>query len=162
MLSQIQKFFVEAQDLDDDTHFRFFLFDQEIIQDQYYQSQIRPLLKTVELSIPCQEIIATLDDLGCPRYFENQLTQIAMVQPPDRFITCLNGMSVYEINFDRSLPSYEHLYNIQLLRCMDDVPGFAKRIGVVVNTSGNYSKSYLTGFLEINSPILSDEVVGGR
>jgi hypothetical protein len=71
-------------------------------------------------------------------------------------------MSVYEIKFDRSLPSYEHLYNIQLLRCMDDVPGFAKRIGVVVNTSGNYSNSYLTGFLEMNSPILSDEVVGGR
>jgi hypothetical protein len=162
LLSQIQKFFVEAQDLDDDTHFRFFLSNKEIVQDQYCQYQIRPPLTTVELSIPCQEIITTLDDLGCPRYFENQLIQIAMVSPPDRFITCVNGMLVYEIKFARSLPSYEYLYNIQLLRCMDDVPGFAKLVGVVVNTSGNYLKSYLTGFLDISSPILSDKVVQGQ
>jgi serine/threonine protein kinase len=71
-------------------------------------------------------------------------------------------MLVYEIKFARSLLSYEHLYNIQLLRCMDDVPGFAKLVSVVINTSGNYLKSYLIGFPGMNSLFLSNEVVQGR
>jgi hypothetical protein len=146
LLTKIQEVLLEAEDFDEDANLRFSLSDQESIQKQYHESQIDLFPINTESLYPCQEILTFLDDLGCSRYFENEVTQIEMLDPPSRFAACINGMLVYETKFACSVPSSELLYNIQLLHCMNGVCGFAKLVGIVVDTTGKHLKSYLIEF----------------
>lgn len=91
----------------------------------------------------CEGVLTFLDDLGCPRFVEDQVTQIEMLDPPNRFASCIKGRFVYEIKFSGSLPNAELLYNVQALHCMSGIPGFAKFLGIVVDRAGKYLKSYL-------------------
>jgi hypothetical protein len=143
LLTKIQEVLLEAEDFDEDANLRFSLSDQDSIQTQYHESQIDLFPTNTESSNACQEILACLDDLGCARYFENEVTQIEMLDPPSRFAACIDGMLVYETKFASSVPSSELLYNIQLLHFMNGVCGFAKLVGIVVDTTGKHLKSYL-------------------
>jgi hypothetical protein len=139
LLTQIQEFLSGAEDLDEGVHLRFSLSNRDSLQKEHHKS----LIHSFSTTIASQKILTFLDDLGCPRYFENELTQIALLEPPYRFATCVDGRVVRETKFARSLPSYELLYNIQLLRCMEGVSGFAKFVGIVVDSTGKHLKSYL-------------------
>ena len=143
LLTQIQGFLSRVEDLDDDAHLQLSLSNQDIVQKQHHKSPIQSCPTNTASSTASQEIFTFLDDLGCPRYFEDQLTQITLLEPPYRFVTCFNGRVICETKFGRSLPSYELLYNIKVLRCMDGVSGFAKFVGIVVDTTGKHLKSYL-------------------
>jgi len=146
LLTKTQERLSEAEDLDEDIHFRFSLSDQDSIRMQYYNSSINLFPATSKSSKTSREALTFLDDLGCPRYFENEITQIALLEPPSRFAACIHGKLVYEIRFARSLPSSELLYNIQLLHCMNGASGLAKLVGIVVDSTGNHLKSYLIEF----------------
>ena len=146
LLTKTQEHLLEAEDFDEDVQLRFSLSDQDSIQKQGYKSSINLFSTTTESSNAFQETLAFLDDLGCPRYLENEITQIALLDPPSRFAACIDGMLVYETKFASSIPSSELLYNIQLLHCMKGVSGFAKLVGIVVDTTGKHLKSYLIEF----------------
>ena len=94
-------------------------------------------------SSPCHNALAFLHDLGCPFYVEKQVFQLQMLDPPSRFVSCINGVLVYEIRLSNSIPSAELLYNIELLHCMRGAPGLATLVGIVVDASRKYLKSYL-------------------
>ena len=87
-----------------------------------------------------------LHDLGCARYVEGQVTQIELVDSPNCFASSINGTLVYEIKSRDSTPSVEFLYNIQVLHCIEGVPGFAKLIGIITDNGGKQLKSYLIKF----------------
>lgn len=146
LLTKIQERLSGTEDFGEDVHLHFLLSDQDSIRKQYDKSSIDLLPPISESSKAFQEALTFLADLGCPRYFENEITQIAILEPPSRFAACIHGILVYEIKFARSVPSTELLYNIQLLHCMNGVSGFAKLVGIVVNTTRTHLKSYLIEF----------------
>jgi hypothetical protein len=105
-----------------------------------------------------QDILTLLDDLGCRHYYENQLIQVAIIEPPTRFATWANSMLVYETKFARAVPSDELLYNIRLLRCMEGISVFAKLVGIVVDVLGKHLKSYLIEFPRTKWKLINDEL----
>ena len=154
--NQIQDFLSEAEDLHEDAHIEFSLSNQLNLQRQYHKARLPSISTYTESSNASSEILAFLDDLGCPRYFENEVNQIAPLEPPTRFAACINGTLVEETKFARALPSYEFLYNIQLLRCLSDISGIAKFAGITVDNSGNYLKSYLVEMPKTKCSLLLD------
>ncbi|KAI4136923.1 MAG: hypothetical protein L6R39_007559, partial [Caloplaca ligustica] len=100
----------------------------------------------VSFNILDEEPIRTLEDLGCRRFIEDQVTQIQILDPPYRFASCVDGRLVYEVKNNSSIPNPDWVYNIRVLHCLDGVPGFAKLVGVVVDASERYLKSYLIEF----------------
>ena len=93
-----------------------------------------------------RELLTFLDDIGCPRYLESEVTQLEMIFPPNRFASCFKGMLVYENMFTRPVPSPEALYIIRMLHCMKGKPGFAKLVGVVTDMHITHVKSFLIEF----------------
>jgi hypothetical protein len=71
-----------------------------------------------------------------------------MVEAPIRFASLVGGVLVYETIFFRDCPSHKDLYNIQVLRYMDDVPGyyFSNLVEIVVDSSRRHLKDYLVDF----------------
>ena len=100
-----------------------------------------------------------LDDMGLPRYFEKQVTQLGVVHQPNKFISCLDdgrlARLVMETKLSRSVPTIGYLYNIQVLRCMQNSPSFLDFVGVVTDDSGRNMKSFLVE-LPLGSRLLSD------
>ena len=90
-----------------------------------------------------RDVLTFLDDIGCPRYLESEVTQLEMIYPPNQFASCCKGMLVFEQMFTRPVPSPEALYNIRLLHCMKGTPGFAKLVGVVTDKYITHPKSFL-------------------
>jgi hypothetical protein len=107
---KIQEVLLEAEDFDENADLQFSLSDQDSIQKQYHESQIDLFPTNTESSNACQEILIYLDNLGCARYFENEVTQIEMLDPLSRFAACIDGMLVYETKFASSVPSSELFY----------------------------------------------------
>ena len=95
---------------------------------------------------PCQNALAFFHDLGCPVFVENQVFQLQMLDLPSRFVSCIDGILVYEMRLSNSKPTAELLYNIELLNCMRGAPGLANLVGIVVDTSRKYLQSYLIEF----------------
>ena len=89
-------------------------------------------------------ILANLGDLGCRRYFEDEVIQVALLEPPGRFVACVYGTLVEETKSFRQPPRPSHLYTIQVLHCLRKVPGVLNLAGVTVDRAENYLKSYLT------------------
>ena len=69
-----------------------------------------------------------------------------MLDPPYRFVSCLDGRLVYEVRLLSPDPHPEWVYNIQVLHCLKGVSGFAQLVGIVVDASRRYLKSYLIKF----------------
>jgi hypothetical protein len=159
---RVQKLLLDAEDLDDDIYIRFRLSDQDNIQtqnnNQNQESQVYSLLPAKRVRSTPQDILTLLDDLGCRHYYENQLIQVAIIEPPTRFATWANSMLVYETKFARAVPSDELLYNVRLLRCMEGISVFAKLVGIVVDVSGKHLKSYLIKFPRTKWKLINDEL----
>ena len=94
-------------------------------------------------SEPWREVLTYLDDIGCPRYMESEVTQLEIVDPPNLFASCCKGILVLETVFTKPVPSPEALYNIRLLHCMKGRPGFAKLVGIVTDKHVTQAKSFL-------------------
>ena len=90
-----------------------------------------------------REILCFLDDLKCPRYLEQEVTQMQMIDPPNRFVSCLKGRLVYEIRFTTSTPDPSSVHNIISLFQLKEKAAFAELMGVVVDEAGKQLKSYL-------------------
>ena len=93
-----------------------------------------------------RDLLNFLDDLRCPRYIESDVTQIQLLDPPNRFTSCLNGDFVYEIKFTGSIPDADLVYTIKVLHCLGGRAGFARLVGVVTDAAGKQLKSYLVDF----------------
>ena len=101
-----------------------------------------------------REVLTFLDDIGCPRYLESEVTQLEMFDhPPCHFASWCKGMLVYETMFMRPIPSLEIIYNIRLLHCMKGKPGFAKLVGVVTDKHNTQAKSFLIEFPRSRNPL---------
>ena len=146
LLTKIQEVLIEIDDVDPDVNLRFCISNPDFIQKQPHKYCIDSFPTSIESSSACQEILTLLDDMGCPRYCENEITQIEILDPPSHFASCINGMLVYETRFANSVPSPELLYNVKLLHCMTGVSECAKLVGIVVDTTGKHLKSYLIEF----------------
>lgn len=88
-------------------------------------------------------ILTNLCHLGCPRYSEDEVIQLALLELPDRFVSCFEGKLVEEVKSLHHPPISDFVYNIQLLHCLGDVPGIVRLAGVVVDTAKHHLKSYL-------------------
>ena len=92
------------------------------------------------------DALAFLDDLGCPRYRQQDVVQIELLDPPNPFLSCLSGRVVFETMFARTIPSSGLLYTIKILHCLRDHSALAQLIGVVTNESQTQLVSYLIEF----------------
>ena len=139
---QIQANLTQQDEIIEDSDFRYEISEgtlQELCSDDensFRQSDNLP-------SSPYPNALAFLHDLGCPFFAEDQVFQLQMLDPPSRFVSCINGVLVYEIRLSSSVPSTELLYNIELLHCMRGAPGLATLVGIVVDTSRKCLESYL-------------------
>ena len=97
---------------------------EEIIVDATPES----FLRASSSSLQSQDIMGYIRDLGCARYFESQVVQLEIIDPPSRFQSCINGILVYEIRPLEYHPNVEFLYEIRVLHCMKGAPGFARLI----------------------------------
>ncbi|KAI4156444.1 MAG: hypothetical protein L6R39_001115 [Caloplaca ligustica] len=150
--TKMQAALLETELVDEDTSLCFLL----SAQDSLLRSDFRcyPDLvpgTTGTTTSTLRDARTFLEDLGCPRFYENQVTQIRLLEPPNRFASCVNGILVYETMFVSEVPSPELVYNIRLLHCMDGTPGFARLVGIVMDTSGKQLKSYLVDFPRVQS-----------
>lgn len=146
LLRKVQKCFsgLDASGEDDDVSFN--ISNQEPIRmlgHKRSNDTCPPLCRSPNL---CQNILSSLEDLGCRRFIEDQVTQIQILDPLYRFASCLNGRLVYEVRIYSSIPNPERVYNIQVLHCLNGVPGFAKLVSIVVDTNKRHLKSYLIEF----------------
>lgn len=135
LLRKIQKYLSGLDVLGEDNDVSFNIFNEELIRMLGHQrsNYIRPRLRRSPNL--CQAVLSFLEDLGCRRVIEDQVTQIQMLEPPHRFASCLDGRLVYEVRFTSSIPIPEWIYNIQVLHCLKGMPGFAKLVGIVVDVS---------------------------
>lgn len=127
-----------------DVHFILSQQDKVVSERKYIDSErhARPKLPR-SLFV---DALAFLDDLGCPRYRQQDVVQIELLDPPNRFLSCLSGKVVFETMFARTIPSSGLLYTIKVLYCLRHHPAFAKLIGVVTNESQTQLVSYLIEF----------------
>ncbi|KAH6723883.1 hypothetical protein BKA61DRAFT_17462 [Leptodontidium sp. MPI-SDFR-AT-0119] len=79
--------------------------------------------------------------LGCQRYYENEVVQIA-IMTPTAFAVCVGKQILSEVKIS-VMPEDLSLYTIQLLHCLRSSPGLARFAGVVFDSSGQHVKSYL-------------------
>ena len=138
LLDHIQKFLLDVNDLKDDSQVGLSISSHGTTENFYYSSQMHSAVSMMSL-----EILTFLDDLGCPRLREDQITQVAAIKLPYRFISCYQGSLVCETKFCRAIPGCEYLHTIQVLRCMDSIPGFTKFVGIVTDKSGAHLKGFL-------------------
>ena len=114
----------------------------EVVKEKSH-FELGSLLTATRPTCTSLESLAFLDDLGCRRIFENEVTQIEMLDSTGRFASCFHGRVVFERKFGSQVPGANLLYNIRVLHCMRDLVGFAKLVGVVVDSAGRHLKSYL-------------------
>ena len=93
-------------------------------------------------------ILNTLNDMGCPRYAEQEVIAVQMIIPPYRFVSCFRGRLVSEIKLTESMLDLELLYTIKALHLLRGRSGFATLIGLVVDSTGTQLKSYITDLEE--------------
>ena len=143
---KIQKSLLGLDVLGEDNEFTFNVFNEEPILMPGHQGSNDTCPRLRKSPNLCQDILSFLEDLGCPRFIEDQVMQIQMLDPPYRFASCLDGRLVYEVRNHTCIPNPEWVYNIKVLHCLKGVRGFAKLVGIVVDASGRHLKSYLIEF----------------
>ena len=143
LLRKVGDFLEETGSVQEDVHFHLALSEKDEVRRTQGQLQPQTLFRDAQTALWSRQTLTNLDDLGCPRYCEDQVVQIMPIEPSTRFISCVNGKLVCEIRFLRPLPSPEFLYNIKVLHCMADVAGFARVRGVVTDAASTHLKSYL-------------------
>ncbi len=144
LINAIQDF-LRAENVEDDNSLQFSLTGDDSIQKQQCKSRSKLLAMVTKFSSAVPTALAFLDDLGCRQYFESEVTQVEL-HDESYFISCIGGKLVYEVKFANPVPSCELLYNIRVLHCMNGVSSFPNLVGVVVDDSGKYLKSYCLEF----------------
>ena len=139
---QVQRLLPKPNDFGEDAAVRFYSEGQDLRRTHMAKS-LAPSLALAAGTSEHLEALAFLNDLGCPRYFESELSQIAVIEPPYWFATWVRGSVACEIRFSLSVSSPDLPYEIQLLCCMKGHPRFAKFIGIVTNAAGTQLKGYL-------------------
>ncbi|KAL8789478.1 MAG: hypothetical protein Q9195_006803 [Heterodermia aff. obscurata] len=134
---------LQAEDLDENGEFHLSLTGENSLYRQNYRSSPNSSFTTARSSSTGFNVLGFLDDLGCPRFYEKEVTQVELLDPPRSFVSCIGGKLVYEVKFVNSGPSCELLYSIRVLHCMKGRAGFTKLIGITVDNGGRRLKSYL-------------------
>lgn len=134
---------LQDQNLADDDNPHFSLEGENSIRKQIHHPDSNPSTALDGSSSMSTNVLGFLDDLGCMRYHESEVTQVEVFDAPRSFVSCIGGTLVCEVKVVNSSPSSELLYTIRVLHIMDGCPGFAKLIGVVVDNMGKRLKSYL-------------------
>lgn len=75
----------------------------EVVKEKYI-AEMGSLLTTTRPTCTSLESLAFLDDLGCRRIFEDEITQIEMLDSTGRFLSCLHGKAVFERRFGSQSP----------------------------------------------------------
>lgn len=145
LTTKIQDIVCQSADIRDNSRLFLSLSDNDTVQQKSRTARHNTYSANPALSNPSLDALNSLDDLGCPWYFEEQVVQIEMVDPPNCFAS-VNGTLVYEIKSRDSSPDVEFLYSIEVLHCMGGVHGFAKLVGIVTDKSRTCLKSYLIEF----------------
>jgi hypothetical protein len=146
LLDKIRDYLSRTGDHNENANIRLCLSTDDMIQkhqSQFLEIPFQSPILTTELSNMAQSILKFLDDLGCQQFVEDQVVQIEVILPPTRFAALVNGMLVCEIKFLGDCPRHKGIYDIQVLRGMDGVPGFSKLVGIVVDRYRKHLKSYL-------------------
>ena len=134
---------LQAEDLAENGEFHLSLTGENSLCRQYYRSNPNSSFTTARSSSTGFNVLGFLDDLGCPRFYEKEVTQVELLDPPRSFVSCIGGRLVYEVKFVNSGPSCELLYSIRVLHCMKGRFGFTGLVGIVVDDVGKRLKSYL-------------------
>ena len=142
LMRQVQTL-LQTEDLPEDAVFRCSLTAGDEIEKEKRNLQPWSSLTATRPTCKGLESLAFLDDLGCRKIFENEVTQIEMLDSTGRFASCFHGRVVLERKFGSQVPDANLLYNIQVLHCMRDLTGYAKLIGVIVDDTVKYVKGYL-------------------
>ena len=144
LLTKVQDHLEKSIVFSEDVVMHLLLSPQDVIVSKRSNVQIAKNARpTISRSLSVDAMMF-LHDLGCPQYFEQEVVQMELLDPPSRFLSCLCGkFVVFETMFARAAPSPELMYNIRVLHCFRDNPAFAKLVGVVTDQSRTQLKSYL-------------------
>lgn len=160
LLEKIQDYLLRA-DENDLVNVQHYLSTKDTIekhQSKYLEIPCQSPIMTMKLSNidPC--ILEFLDDLGCQQFEESEVVQVKTISPPTRFASLVDGVLVLEIKFIGDCLRFKDLYEIQVLRGMDGVPGFSKLVGIVLDRSRKRLRSYLVKVPQSKWDFISDLV----
>ena len=157
LLTSIQRR-LRVRDLHGVVDFRMKLTSEDYLQEQYDIPSTHASPTNSRANRAHLDALGYLDDLGCPRYLESNVMQIEVIEPPNRFVSCVNGIIVYEYRLIKASPTCELLYNIKVLHsmAMDRVLGIARLVGIVLDVTRRYLRGYLFEFQ--NFPLRLDKV----
>ena len=139
---RLEAFISEIDNLQDNTHLNVHLAGSKIHGPQA-SHEIQISATKPPLATASEKILNMLDDLGCPRYLENELVQMAMLSESKIFATYGDGRLLWEQRWSSSLPNASDLYTIQVLHCLKGGRGIADFTGIVVDSQRRDLKGYL-------------------
>ena len=154
LYEQLRSRFSETEDIHDGSYHAFSLRDQALVEKEDFYQQI-PLTTQ-------RHLLEYLDDIGCPRYIENQVSQIAMTEVQGCFFSCVDGKFMLEAKISLGSPNLEILYNTQAFCVMKQTPGFARSTGIITDVSGSCLKSFVMGMPAKGSAHLFDLMEADR
>ncbi|KAH7418993.1 kinase-like domain-containing protein [Cadophora sp. MPI-SDFR-AT-0126] len=89
-----------------------------------------------------RDLISNLDHLGCRRYNENEVVQVARLDNARALVVFVNNRLLFESRITKLSEDFA-LYTIHVLHCLQGTPGVAKFAGVVIDSGGQQVKSFL-------------------
>ena len=154
LYEKLQDRFSKTQGLDDDSSYVFSVRGQTLMEEESYKQQP---------SSSCRrDLLTYLDDLGCPRYFESQVSQLAMTENPGCFVSFVDKKLMFETKVLRDPPDLGLIYSIQVLCAMKGIPSFARSAGIVTNASGKCLKSLVMQKSTKDSAFMFDIILKNR
>lgn len=137
---RLQRGLEKLENIKENAHIRLRLLDDNTGESDTPRVICNALPKSSEPSE--RAILSSLRHLGCPRYSEDEVVQIAPLELPERFVACFNGKLVEEVKSPNGNQRSDFLYNIQLLHCLRGTPGIARFVGLTFDKA-DHLKSYL-------------------
>jgi hypothetical protein len=144
------------EDLRQDTHLSLTVSEQVSTEIGLPWSHFNVHQRLPEIERVGKSLISNLDHLGCQRYYENEVVQIANFENPRAFAVCVGNRLLLESRISALAEDFS-LYTIHVLHCLQGAPGIAKFAGVVTDSSGLHVKSFLR---EIPVKGWMDSVIG--
>ena len=142
----IESLVSEFKDLEDDNHLNFILQNEGKLQRQGPDQKIGQVTPPSSHHPPGLEILTLLDDLGCPRFVEDEVIQVGLLRASSMFafVSCLHGKTLWDYRFFPLSPiSTRDLYRIQPLHSVSGASRVAKFIGIIVDANHKKLKGYL-------------------
>ena len=139
----------ENETLKENVHIRFVLLKDNVLrlEDLQQAEQSSPQFNLILPSTPSEPspkvILANLGDLGCRKYFKDEIVQVASLGYPNSFLACIYGTLVQETKLLHRPLTINSLYDIQARHYLRKVSGVLGLIGVTVDRTETRLKSYL-------------------